>query len=195
MGLTRWFWVRHGPTHQTAFTGWRDVPADLSNTGAIARLNAYLPKDAVVISSDLTRAVTTADILQDGRTRLPHASEFREFDFGEWDGRHFSDISETDPDRARAFWEDPGSVTPPGGESWDNVAARATPVVESLTEAHAGGAIIAVAHIGTIMTQIAAASGQTPSEIIVYKIEPLSVTCLTHDSTRGWQVERINHRP
>ncbi|MDX5383564.1 MAG: histidine phosphatase family protein, partial [Rhodobacterales bacterium] len=29
--MTRFFWLRHGPTHQKVFTGWRDVPADLSD--------------------------------------------------------------------------------------------------------------------------------------------------------------------
>ena len=33
----RLWWVRHGPTHEKAMTGWRDVPADLSDTAAIAR--------------------------------------------------------------------------------------------------------------------------------------------------------------
>ncbi|PHR02026.1 MAG: histidine phosphatase family protein, partial [Sulfitobacter sp.] len=38
--MTIWHWVRHGPTHEKAFVGWRDVPADLSDTAQIARLNA-----------------------------------------------------------------------------------------------------------------------------------------------------------
>ena len=33
--MTTFWWVRHGPTHQTAFTGWRDVPADLSDAAAL----------------------------------------------------------------------------------------------------------------------------------------------------------------
>ena len=61
--MTTWHWIRHGPTHQKNFTGWRDVPADLSDTAAVARLSAHLPGTALVISSDLTRSVTTASAL------------------------------------------------------------------------------------------------------------------------------------
>ena len=34
--MTVWHWVRHAPTHETAFVGWRDVPADLSDRARIA---------------------------------------------------------------------------------------------------------------------------------------------------------------
>ena len=40
----RWWWVRHGPTHQKVFTGWRDVPADLSEVDQINRLAKFLPQ-------------------------------------------------------------------------------------------------------------------------------------------------------
>ena len=36
--------------------GWSDLPADLSDTVALQRLHDHLPSDAVVISSDLSRA-------------------------------------------------------------------------------------------------------------------------------------------
>ena len=36
--MTTWHWVRHGPTHQKSFVGWRDVPADLSDHAQIERL-------------------------------------------------------------------------------------------------------------------------------------------------------------
>ena len=49
--MTTWHWVRHGPTHQKSFTGWRDVPADLSDARAVARLTAALPRDAVIVSA------------------------------------------------------------------------------------------------------------------------------------------------
>ncbi|MFN3294547.1 MAG: histidine phosphatase family protein, partial [Gemmobacter sp.] len=69
--MTRFFWLRHAPTHERAFTGWRDVPADLSDRNLIARVARLLPTDALVVSSDLIRARTTADALTGPRTRLP----------------------------------------------------------------------------------------------------------------------------
>jgi hypothetical protein len=62
------------PTHQTTFTGWRDVPADLSDDAALDRLDAYLPPDALVVSSDLNRA-SPRRIGSPVRTRLADMSQ------------------------------------------------------------------------------------------------------------------------
>ncbi|WP_163849064.1 histidine phosphatase family protein [Pseudooceanicola aestuarii] len=190
--MTRFHLVRHGPTHQKTFVGWRDVPADLSDTDQIARLNALLPADALVVSSDLQRAVTTADVLSPGRTRLAHDSDLREFDFGEWDGRHFSDIARTDPELSRRFWEDPGPIKAPGGESWDDVAARVWAALDRLHRAHAGRDIVVVAHFGVILTALGRARAEAPRVTLGQKIDTLSVTAIRRGAA-GWQVSRINH--
>lgn len=192
--MTTWHWVRHGPTHERAFVGWRDVPADLSDTGAVARLDAHLPKRALLVSSDLIRSVATADVLGAGRTRLPHHAGLREFHFGEWDGRHHAEVAESHPELSRAYWERPGDVAPPGGESWNEAAARVARVVEAMTEAHPGAHIVAVAHFGVILTQVQRALGVEPHEVLAHKIDTLSVTTITHGS-QGWQLRGINHQP
>jgi broad specificity phosphatase PhoE len=174
-------------------TGWRDVPADLSDTAALQRLNAHLPTQAAVISSDLIRATATADALTPGRHRLPHAPDLRELDFGDWDGRHWSDIAETHPDLSRRYWEDPGHHAPPNGESWNDAAARATRAADALL-AQTPGDLILVAHFGIILTQLARALDLTPHQALSYRIDPLSVTCLRHDGTR-WHADSINHLP
>lgn len=192
--MTTWHWVRHGPTHEKTFVGWRDVPADLSGTAQIARLSAYLPRDALLISSDLIRASATADAIAGTRQRLAHAPDLREFHFGEWDGKHFSEVAEMHPELSRAYWETPGDIAPPGGESWNAAKARVSRVVDQLSKAHPGRHIIAVAHIGVIMTQIQRGLGATPSEVIGHKIDNLSVTRVTRTDA-GWETELINHRP
>ena len=188
--MTTFWWVRHGPTHQKNFCGWRDVPADLSDTAAIARLAAYLPRDAVVISSDLDRAVRTADAIAGDRTRLPHDPRLREFNFGDWDGQHFSQIAEAHPDLSRAYWERPGDVAPPNGESWNTAAARINAGADALAEAHGGGDIIVVAHFGAILTQVQRALGITAYQALAHKIDPLSVTRIAPGTA-----EPINHIP
>ena len=191
--MTRFWWVRHGPTHQTGFTGWRDVPADLSDTAALQRLNAHLPAKATVISSDLSRAVTTADALS-GRPRLPHQPALREFNFGDWDGKHWSEVAATHPDLSRRDWEEPGDIAPPNGESWAAAEARIFPAVDQLLARHSGGDLILVAHFGTILTQLARALRTDRIAALAHKIDPLSVTCLAHDGSH-WHMESVNHRP
>lgn len=193
--MTTWHWVRHGPTHEKTFVGWRDVPADLSDAAQIERLNAHLPSDALLISSDLIRCVATADVLgTPTRQRLPHHADMREMNFGIWDGMHFKDVSTRYPELSRAYWETPGDVEAPDGESWNQTAARVAGVVETINENHPTAEIIAVAHFGVILTQLQRALGVTPYEAIGQKIDNLSVTTLSHDAG-SWHVGAINHLP
>ena len=76
------------------------------------------------------RAAATADAIARGRPRLAPDPALREIDFGEWDGL----MAEEVPDQAalRAFWDQPGAVAPPGGESWDGFRARVDPAVDAL---------------------------------------------------------------
>jgi len=193
--MTTWSWVRHGPTHEKNFVGWRDVPADLSDTAQIGRLNKLLPPKAVVVSSDLIRARSTADCLhQKGRKRLPNTSEIREFNFGDWDGLGFQEVTDMDEVHARAYWEQPGDIRPPNGESWNDVAQRILPFVDRMNAEHPDSHIIAVAHIGVIMTQIQRAANCTAYQAMGHKIDNLSITTLSH--TKGhWQVHGINQVP
>ncbi len=192
--MTVWWWVRHAPTHENAFAGWRDVPADIADTARIARLNAALPKDALLVSSDLRRAIQTADAISGARTRLPDARELREFHFGEWDGLRFDEAAARDPDLSRRYWEDPGDTAPPGGESWNDAAARVAAFVDRMNRDHPGRHIIAVAHMGTILTQIQRAGKLGPVQAISRRIDNLSVTRLDLDGT-GWHTGCINRIP
>jgi len=189
--MTTIWWVRHGPTHQRNMVGWRDVPADLSDLAAIERLSAWLPEAAPIISSDLSRAVATAEALaRPGRPRLAPDPALREFDFGAWDGLTFPEVAARDPALSRDFWERPGDTAPPGGESWNAVAARVSAAIDALATGHEQ--VIAVAHLGAIMTQIARATD--PLDALSRRLEPLSVTrlCRTRD---GWRIEEVNHCP
>ncbi len=193
--MTTWHWVRHGPTHEKTFVGWRDVPADLSDKDQIARLNAHLPQNALLISSDLVRCTATADTLEHStRARLPHHGDLREMHFGVWDGMHFNDVAARDPELSRAYWENPGDVMAPEGESWNQTAARVNRVVDQMNAAHFGNHIIAVAHFGVILTQVQRALGTTATKAMAHKIDNLSVTTVSFDGD-GWQVHGINHLP
>jgi alpha-ribazole phosphatase len=191
--MTVIYWIRHAPTHEKAFVGHRDVPADLSDTTQIARLNAILPHDALVVSSDLSRCVETATAIQGSRTRLPHRAGLREFDFGAWDGLHFSEVAERWPDLSREYWENPGDIAPPQGESWNTAAARVTADIIAVTAQHPRRDIIAVAHFGAILSQVAHAAGIAPYRALSHRIDNYSVTEIQMHPT--WGVARINHIP
>lgn len=191
--MTVWHWVRHGPTHEKTFVGWRDVPADLSDTVLLARVRDTLPRTALLVSSDLIRARDTADALSlPNHSRLPDDPALREINFGVWDGMHFDAIAARDPHLSRAFWETPGDITAPEGESWNETRARVDAAVDRLNATHPNTHIIAVAHFGVVLTQIQRALGVSPYAAMAHKIDNVSITTLHHDAG-DWRVERINH--
>lgn len=169
--------------------GWTDLPADLSDAAALARLTAHLPSGAPVISSDLSRAVATADALGP-RPRLPHDPGLREIHFGHWETRAFAEIEAEDPEHIRAFWDTPGDIRPPGGESWNELTARTWAALDRLQ----GRApdLIVVAHFGPIVAALQRAEGLSPEAAFAHRIDNLSVTCLTFSPPK---VLSINHRP
>jgi len=187
--MTRLWLVRHGPTHAKAMVGWSDIPADLSDKPALARLRRYLP-DAPMVSSDLIRASVTADVLSPS-TRLPHDAKLREINFGAWEMRSFAQIQTDDPETIRAYWETPGDVTPPQGESWNMVRGRVDAAIDRyIAQPHSD--LIVVTHFGAILTQIQRALGIDTYAAFSHKIDNLSVTDITYDAGK-WTVGRINH--
>lgn len=186
--MTRFWLVRHGPTHAKAMIGWTDLPADLSDLDALSRLNAHLPVDAPVVSSDLSRAIATADVLVN-RPRLPHDPGLREIHFGAWENRGFAEVEAEEPALIRSFWETPGDIRPPGGESWNDLSARTWAALDRLQ----GQApdVIVVAHFGPILAALQRAAQMTASQVFAHRIDNLSVTCLSLDPPG---VHAINHR-
>ncbi len=147
----------------------------------------------MIVSSDLDRACRTADALQRDRTRLPHSDAFREIHFGAWEMRSFDEISAEDPTHIRAFYETPGEIAPPDGESWNALRARVDRGVDNLLSAYTPKPVILVAHMGVILSLVQRALGVSAYQAFSHRIDPLSVTHLTTGPV--WTAKRINHHP
>lgn len=192
--MTRLHLVRHGPTHARGMVGWSDLPADLSDTAALARLSAYLPPQAVIVSSDLWRARATADAIQGQRIRLPHQVNLREINFGAWELRNHAEVEAETPDLIHAYWDQPGTPAPPDGESWNQVRARVDGAIDALMTIHPGQDLIVVVHFGVILTQIQRALDIPARKAFSHRIDNLSVTQISFGS-KGWQAGAINLLP
>jgi len=171
--------------------GWSDLAADLGDRAQLQRLSEALPAGAVMISSDLIRARATADAIAKGRQRLADAPALREIHFGDWEMRSFAEVEAEDPARLRAYYDTPGKVRPPGGESWDDVCVRVNACVDALAQDHGDQDIIAVAHFGVILTQVQRALGISARAAFAHRIDTLSVTQISHDG--HWRAGPINH--
>ena len=182
--------VRHGPTGGQAMYGWTDIPADLSDHAALARLAAALPAGLPMVSSDLLRARATADAIAGARPRLPDDPSLREVHFGDWEGRGFAEVWARAPRLAQELWDAPGDASPPGGESWNALAARVGAGIDRLLAANPGGVIV-VAHFGAILSQIQRATGESAKQVFGRKLRHLSVTRIA--TQPAWRLEETDH--
>lgn len=82
-------------------------------------------------------------------------NRFRELDFGEWEGRKVKEVWQSEPDLIRDYYEDPVSVTPPGGEPILDAQARIVTGWDSLLDRHVGNRILLVVHSGVIRLLLA----------------------------------------
>lgn len=166
--------LRHGETDanaQSIVQGQSHVP--LNATGheqarrLAQRLTRYEPKIELLISSDLRRAMETAE-------RIGHAVEidvvpdagWRERGLGVMEGRPFADL---------LTWRaQNGEDTPPGGETREQMAGRVRETIQRTMETHAQRGVIAVvSHGGTIQLvlkmlvdgHLPLASGHAPVEL------------------------------
>lgn len=166
--------------------GWTDLPADLGDAAALARLAGALPAGALVVSSDLMRAVATADAVQGARARLAHDPRLREIHFGAWEGKGWAEI---DGPEARAFWD--GAAPAPGGEGWGDLCARVWAATDALA-ARGVADVVVVAHFGAILAALQRARGCTAVEVLAQRVDNLSLTEMAV-GPGGWTVGRVNH--
>jgi broad specificity phosphatase PhoE len=147
--------VRHGATennvaHPPRLQGCRSDPP-LSDAGrrqaeSTAELLARY-EVAAVYASPLLRSRQTAEIMA-----APHRLEVRqcdailEVDVGDWEGRSWDDIQQSDPEAYRRFMDDPGRHPYAGGESFTQVQQRVVPGFEQLLAAHVGQQIVVAGH-------------------------------------------------
>jgi len=100
---------------------------------ALARRLAGVRIDRI-LSSPLLRAIETAQTVATGRP-VEVDERLRELDYGRWEGLTYVEIEARDPELRTRWDHDPGSTHSPGGESGEDVAARALSFLVELLEA------------------------------------------------------------
>lgn len=100
-----------------------------------------------IISSDLLRAATTADIIAPDR-RVERDARWREFAFGEWEGLTWEQIVQRWPqagEKASAA----ARYAPPGGETFDAVRARVGAALREIRQGEQQHVVV-VTHAGPL---------------------------------------------
>lgn len=102
---------------------------------------------AAVYASPLLRAVETAAMIA-----APHGvavdpiEELVECDIGDWEGRSWGEIEQTDAEAYRLFHADAGTHGYLGGENLAQVLARVEPALDAILARHVGESVAVVAH-------------------------------------------------
>jgi alpha-ribazole phosphatase len=128
---------------------------------------------ASLLSSPAQRCVTTARALRPD-TDIPTDPRWWEQDFGAHEGLPFADL----PDLGPLSLEDLAQHRAPGGESYNDMAARVGPALrEAVAHVRDHGPHVIVCHAGPIRVALGHALGLTHAGL-AFEIAPFSITRL-----------------
>ncbi|MGO4236294.1 histidine phosphatase family protein [Pseudarthrobacter sp. YAF2] len=187
MTLTTFALVRHGQTDWNAerrLQGATDIPLNDVGRGqardAVAVLAPY-EWDAIV-SSPLSRAAETADLIAEGlgRTVSRRIPELTERSFGPAEGMQAGPELEA--------LRVPGGFK--GAESEDEAAGRGLAALETLAEEFRGQRVLVVAHGTLLRVSLSRAIGQT-----LASVDNAALNLAHHHAMDGWKLEYFNGEP
>ena len=160
--------IRHAETNMAGtFCGHSDP--DLNERGHIqaGELIDRLHGEDIdaVYSSDLRRAQTTARAIAKAFTVSCHVRPaLREINFGEWEGRTWSEIEQRDEEYARRWAAEYPHLPARGGEDIREFERRVLDEVEFLSTLAKGRNIAVVTHAGPLRTVLCALNGCTAED-------------------------------
>jgi probable phosphoglycerate mutase len=173
----RLFLVRHGETEWSRdgrHTGRTDVPLTPHGRSQAELVGRSLRghRFALVLTSPLGRAVDTCRLAGLGAVALQR-DDLREWDYGEYEGRTTADIRKERP--GWTLWRD----GVPGGESVDEVGARADAVI---AEARAApGDVVLFAHGHVLRILAARWLGLPACDGSLLALDPATVSILGYE--------------
>ena len=191
--------VRHGSVagaETRRFIGHLDVPLSPMGEAEAAALGRRLAgvKLAAAYCSDLARTRRTAEVLA-----APHGlpvvcmTDLREFSMGRWEGLTADEIRALDPAAFDAWMGDVGRFQFPGGESLQDVSARAWSAFEGIAARHPTSRVLVVAHGGPNRIVLCRALGIRPKRILALGQDYAALSVLERGSS-GWALRLLNHR-
>ena len=173
--MTRVWLVRHGATTAPpgVAIGATDPPLSDQGYEQAGRLAAELAPVplARVLSSDLKRALATADVIA-----TPHhlvvepAAALREIDFGAWEGRSLADLWSEEPQAAKAWEDDIRSTPSTFGECLADLERRVQ-VFWRLVQPLGGGDVAIVGHRCSLAVLRACMTGESLEEAFSTELE------------------------
>lgn len=182
--MTKIYLVRHGDVEGNSgevrtFAGARDLeltPLGLRQAEAVANRLKGERIDAVY-SSTLQRAWRTAEgIAAHHGLQNTRDARWNEVNYGDWEGLSEEQILAGHAELWKQRVDDPWSIAPPGGESYQMLWARLEPAWNQILESHAGQTVVIVGHNGSLRVLLCQLLGAPPANARRLRIGNCSMT-------------------
>lgn len=149
-GPARLYLVRHGEViNHGVYNGHTDVDITPLGIKQMENLRDRLreKKMAAVYSSDLRRTLLGAEIIGQPHDLRPQPfPQFREMNFGRWQGLTYKEVMEKYPEDIPQWLQDLEHFRIPQGESLSDVRERVLPKLNELIAKHQGEDFVLVCH-------------------------------------------------
>jgi broad specificity phosphatase PhoE len=186
--------LRHGETvgqSSIRLYGATDIALSPIGEQQVSRAAAVLEhlRFTRVLSSPLQRARRSAEIVLAALTGAPPLEvvpDFREIDFGAWEGWTYAEAQSRDPSGYARWLTEGHAFTYPGGESRSGFLARIAAAARSAIDP-TRGPTLAVLHKGVIKATLSALLGRPPAELADHTVPLASLHRLRH-SDNHWQL-------
>lgn len=152
--------VRHGITESNVarrFAGCTDIEMSAAGREQVEKLRDRLKGEKIdaVYSSDLKRALVTAELIAEGHNvEIVACPELREVDYGSCEGLTFQEINGLYPEVAGSITKFSFDLKFPGGESFEDFMERVSKFMDRLGKHTPDETIVIVSHSGPIRTLI-----------------------------------------
>lgn len=154
--MTRLLLVRHGETgwnERWRYQGQLDVPLSEEGVHQAHRLGRRLAAEplAALYTSDLARALRTAEIIGAGRgLPISPRPELRELGFGLFEGLTREEAASQYGEEFWRWYGDPYRKRPPGGETFEELTLRVRPLLAEIRELYPEASVLVIAHAGSL---------------------------------------------
>ena len=197
--MTKLIIVRHAETEGNVQQVWQgSYDAPLTERGLmqveqtalrVADLIPAHPIDHFYVSP-LPRARSTAAAIAAAIRQEPAINDgLREFDLGDWEGRTFQDLRETEDLWNR--WQADPTFAPPNGESPMSFGTRVNQVFSSLADRHPAETLLVVSHGAVIANLLANWLGDGPQDWRNWEAHNCAISII-ESSPQSWQGLMIN---
>lgn len=177
----RFVFIRHGAASDVhgRYIGHTDSPLSSKGAGDIRALTFTVHNTVKLVSSDLARASDSAQIISEAiNVPIEHDARLREMNFGEWDGRLWSELEQSDGERLSVWMDNWTTAAPPLGETVgmlvERVATWLRDQIQKLPGHHS--TVIVVAHAGSIRAAICLLSGTPTANMFDIPVEHAHAT-------------------